>query len=286
MVSSSFIIKRNIGILLKVYFSVRRFSSKRFVVNTETATNYSVDRSRVFIYEGSRYCAKHIVDNEFLDSCMTDLLNTDLKNARLSASDILWLIDTLRNECASFTSETERSNKFFFDACEDPSTWTGLKKLDSDELAKVVNSGGESKNRLILGSYVMHMYCGLPERKVAAFLGISKSGVNRYIDLCRGLLLKNFIPVHLSSVSRNQVSQETTVIARTLHDTIPADETLITVRNGTYVYLHKSSNFEYQRVTYSGHKKTNYLKPMLVCQHKWSYFECFRTVRTMGRQCR
>lgn len=68
----------------------------------------------------------------------------------------------------------------------------------------------------------------------------------------------------ISSVSRDQVSQETTVIARTLHDINPADETLVTVWDGTYVYLHKSSNFEYQRVTYSGHKKKNYLKPMLV----------------------
>lgn len=70
-----------------------------------------------------------IVDNEFLDSCTTDLLNTDLKNARLSASDVWWLMDTLRNECTSFTSETERSNKIFLDECEDPSTWTGLKKI-------------------------------------------------------------------------------------------------------------------------------------------------------------
>lgn len=224
---------------------------------------FSLIKYRIIIYDGCRCCPEHIVDGDFDSTTISTFLENDLKNAVLSGEEVVKVIDELRSECVASISQENSSNNNFFDETEDLETWTGLNRLQFDELVGFLNAGDSNNDRLMLGAYLMHVYCGMPERKIAAFLTISLSTVSRLINSCREKLSNDFVSTHLANISREKIIRETTAISRTLHSIPANDDTVISVWDGTYVYLNKSDNFEFQRVTYSGHKKTNYLKPML-----------------------
>ena len=54
---------------------------------------------------------------------------------------------------------------------------------------------------------------------------------------------------------------QNTVTTR-LHST--TENTVILVFDGTYIFIEKSSNFHFQKLSYSGHKKKNLIKPFMV----------------------
>ena len=76
--------------------------------------------------------------------------------------------------------------------------------------------------------------------------------------------MSDFVANFLDGVKRTDVIKETTEISHILNEVPEDSDVLITVWDGTYIFLPKSTNFHFKRVTYSGHKKTNYLKPMVV----------------------
>lgn len=82
--------------------------------------------------------------------------------------------------------------------------------------------------------------------------------------------MANFVPAHLPylraepgqqpRLTRELIREHCTEIARTVLGV--TGDTLVTIFDGTYLYVTKSLNFQAQRVTYSGYKKQNLYKPM------------------------
>nr|XP_018907275.1 PREDICTED: uncharacterized protein LOC109037192 [Bemisia tabaci] len=193
-------------------------------------------------------------------------LQTDLKDAVLSADELVAIIDQLRTHSAASFADQANKSECFLDLVDDFSNWTGLTKVQFQDLLKFVqvNEQDDAKNRVVLGAYLMHMHTALAENKIAALLSISQSTVSRYISLARDHLLQSFVPIYLNrAVNREKVFQESTKIARTIHGISDSDSKIMTVWDGTYLYLNKSVNFAFQRATFGGQKKTNYVKPML-----------------------
>lgn len=219
---------------------------------------------RIIIPEVSRCCKNHIQNDKFTEKSLDLLLNGHLlKDANLSAIEWVALIDDLR-EKAKITAENECPDEDFFDETERLSTWTGLERPQFNELATYVKCEKKGvKITLLLGVFLMYMYTSLSESKIGAFLGLSQATVSRYINITRESLLSTFVPTFLN-VTREKVRSETSNIARTLHKFSENEDKTLTVWDGTYIYLDKSNNFQFQKATYSGHKKTNYVKPMLV----------------------
>lgn len=74
----------------------------------------------------------------------------------------------------------------------------------------------------------------------------------------------DFVPNHLGfrNLSREFLLQNTTVSSRLLHcENNP--NTIITIWDGTYIYIDKSANYEFQKSTFSGQKNRNFLRPMV-----------------------
>ncbi|XP_065939474.1 uncharacterized protein, partial [Magallana gigas] len=82
----------------------------------------------------------------------------------------------------------------------------------------------------------------------------------------RNCLMKDFVPLHIGfqHISHEDfVSRHTTPLSKQLfssHD----DDAAIIVLDGTYVYIQKSSNYTFQRMSYSLHKHRPLVKPMVI----------------------
>ena len=75
-----------------------------------------------------------------------------------------------------------------------------------------------------------------------------------------GKVPQNIGPNHLK---RDDFLKHNTKIAKCLLN-LGAD-TFAVIADGTYCYIQKSSNFYFQRVTYSGQKKRHLVKPFVIC---------------------
>lgn len=93
---------------------------------------------------------------------------------------------------------------------------------------------------------------------------IDERRIGEYVDAARKALTKRLLPKYLgfAHLERQEFLRHNTQLSRRIFR-MPEDSLGI-VADGTYVYCQKSSNYEFQKKTYSGQKKTNLLKPMLV----------------------
>lgn len=99
---------------------------------------------------------------------------------------------------------------------------------------------------------------------IAKLFNVSTFKVSTSIKKARNALNNDFVPNWLgfANLGRDCLLQNTTMSARLLHDN-DNPHTVITIWDGTYIYVHKSSNYEFQKDTYSGQKKRIFLRPMV-----------------------
>ena len=118
----------------------------------------------------------------------------------------------------------------------------------------------------LLAFYLIKLRLGVSTNKVSNFLPIAnEKTIYRYINILRAFLVDNFVSktLGIGNISRKEINQKhTTNLSRLLFD-LPT-ENIITVWDGTYVYIEKSSNYTFQKETYSMHKGRHLVKMMMV----------------------
>lgn len=127
------------------------------------------------------------------------------------------------------------------------------------------NSGIRSI-RVALAVFLSKFRLGLSNRVLSTMFCLKdKRTVARIIKQMREALKTNFVPRHvgLNHIDRQSViDQHQTAIAATLFANNPNQ--LCVVMDGTYLPIQKSSSSQFQRRTYSMHKHTNLVKPMII----------------------
>lgn len=217
---------------------------------------------RVFLPKGAHCCQQHLCDNgEDFNSDAYNLLATIGKenNIFLNAKEIENLLDDLRDACLK---EKENQNYNYLeripkDRFKDE---FGISSTDLDNLYNHVKENGTA-SKMALAAYLMYLRTGQSQAQIASKFRMSQSNFSRYIDTARCDLINIFVPLHLGITNRQVLRDNCTVIAKTLYNL--GKENIVTVWDGTYLYLPKSTNFRFQRVTYSGQKKRNLVKPMM-----------------------
>lgn len=106
---------------------------------------------------------------------------------------------------------------------------------------------------------------GLSNKVLSTLFNISKDSVRRTIKSVRKNLVQTFTPSNLGfqHVTREEViTNHTRPLAQTLfgHGMSP----VILILDGTYIYIKKSSNFRFQRRSFSLHKHRPLIKPMVI----------------------
>jgi len=145
---------------------------------------------------------------------------------------------------------------------------TGLTKKNFTDLYNEINKLWDYNFNLknILFFYLMRLRLGLTSKKITSIFPIAaQTSMYRHLKKLREFLMKNFVEQNLGvhHVTRRIIqAKHTTQISKTIFGS--EEDSIITVWDGTYVYIQKSSNYSFQRQTYSMHKNRPLVKMMMI----------------------
>ena len=153
---------------------------------------------------------------------------------------------------------------------EDYECYTGLNREHFDDLLSHVqqdlrNSAVRSV-RQALGLLLCKLRMDNSQEQLRRLCGMSQPTVSEAISAVLNALDQNFTPLNLGydHISREDfIAQHQTDVTTVLCNRQP--NAAVAVLDGTYLEVQKSSNFCFQRDTYSMLKSWNLLKPMMIC---------------------
>lgn len=135
-------------------------------------------------------------------------------------------------------TKLKKKNFFFF--------WTGRAKLDYFALLEEVPRIQEMhKGMLALAAFLIKIRTGESS---------NSSSNERLMNKCREILFQDFVPRNLSitHMAREQLLEHNLTIPNGLYNENYTNAIIIC--DGTYIYINKSSNYSFQKDTYSLHK--------------------------------
>lgn len=209
--------------------------------------------AKIYIPAGAKLCAGHF-DNVSWEAVSTSATIRDY-NARQ--------IEDMLNLALTQDKASDEYPKFDLES----NSGLTIPKFDNmlshiPSLATVLKSTKKAKHALLM--LLMRYRTGLSYEYIANSFGVSRATATNHIDKARAALTESFVPNYLGfeNLSRDFLLQNGTVTSRMLHCDNNAD-VLIVVFDGTYIFVNKSGNYEFQKQTYSGQKKSNFLRPMM-----------------------
>ncbi|XP_062607931.1 uncharacterized protein LOC134269743 [Saccostrea cucullata] len=219
----------------------------------------------IFINDDSRCCKMHVEDG-YLNKDALSGLTTTKDEEQLSRTDICKLLSSLRSTIKSATYLNFDVPSLLSE--EDYLCLTGLRKEQFAELVhelKNIRNNSSRTKRTCLAVFLTKLRTGLPNTILSTIFKLSVYQIQRIIPSVREALMQNFVPKHLGfqHISHQEFSQHhTTPIARKLFTT--EEDQAVIILDGTYIYIQKSYDYEFQRLSYSLHKNRPLVKPMMV----------------------
>ncbi|XP_075990360.1 uncharacterized protein LOC142986011 [Anticarsia gemmatalis] len=173
-----------------------------------------------------------------------------------------------------YTAAMEQRNGLNFDNMheiteDDLHFWTGLRHDQFENLFRQVPSLSRrsSSPREDLCAYLCKIRTGEPSVRLSTIFNKSRQTLDRKIKLARLCIFQDFVPLHLGldHITREDVIRRNRVLPNSVMGNEESPKAILIV-DGSYIYIQKSSNFLFQRKSYSLHKYQNLIKPfMIVC---------------------
>lgn len=133
------------------------------------------------------------------------------------------------------------------------------------ELSSVIEElGCRDKASDALFMYLMKIRTGRSHEEIGLHFNVSRTTVQRRCDLVRSCLRSVIVPQHLNyERNREELASMKTVMSRKLFDDSDDSDCAHLILDGTYIYIEKSRNHQFQKNSFNSHKKRNYLKIMM-----------------------
>ncbi|CAK1587675.1 unnamed protein product [Parnassius mnemosyne] len=145
--------------------------------------------------------------------------------------------------------------------------YLGLSKAQYEQiLSEVPRLSSKHRGSFALAAYLMKLRTGDSDERMSALLQVPRSTLERLMNMTREILNQDFVPLNvgINHISRAEIAQRNLLIPNGIYG--GEDRRPIIIADGTYIYIEKSSNYLYQKKTYSLHKYRNLIKPFLfVC---------------------
>ena len=243
-------------------------------ISQNVITNVFIEKNLI-IEKESKACEHHFVDQSLKELKFDELeqLKANSNKSSLNSEDIKSLLSSLRNKIKD--NSGFKDNVFEEMSDEELRQTTGVSRYGFNQMkecliSKDLTTTGrprEISDSFSLGIYLTHMRSNLSERALGFRFGCSKSTIHKLKDRVRVCLERNFVNKWLgiksNDINRDLVKVNTSFIAEALYE-LPS-ENIMTIWDGTYIYFDKSSDYVFQKKTYSVQKCRNLLKPMLCC---------------------
>lgn len=257
------------AIITNGYCFICRRSNKSRKLHTlsDDSIHYALILGNIYLPENARSCNIHLDDFGLIKQDHLEQIPVISQQTCLDKQKTEKII----NRFLKFGRRNTLFSKFSDEATLTDSLCknnTGLIKIQFLELAESLENMNDSSKRTKLQALAIYLFwlkTGLQQRAIASHFEIdSHFDIFRYLKQVRKCLIENFVisNLGLQHLQRNEWLKQNSAIAKEL---FANDETqLILICDGTYCRIQKSSNYTFQRLTYSGHKKYNLVKPFVV----------------------
>ena len=245
-------------------FICKRPGPKLVVISADARMKAFIEKN-IFIAVGARCCTQHIdFSSDYIKSNDLDSISTT-ETCSSNRSNLLKFLGQLRNTC-----QQSYMNTLNFDSMDDVTckSLTGFSYHEFNDICMHIQSHVKKtctrtpKNSI--GIFLFKLKSAISNSLLSTILHISRHSIRRAISSVRQALLKYFVPFYLGfeSITRAEViTKHTTQLSKSLFN---AEDEMILVLDGTYIYVQKSNNFSFQRLSYSMHKSRCLVKPMVI----------------------
>jgi hypothetical protein len=145
-------------------------------------------------------------------------------------------------------------------------------------IKNVRDTAGRTKEQLV-AIYRYWLMKGLDQNTLALLkCNTSQQQISHYLEQIRNAMNEEFVPQFLGTKKGIEFFlKHNTESVKILHDF--TDETLAVIADGTYTRLEKSSNNEFQYVSYSLQKLDHLIKPFILCCADGYFIDCYGPFR-------
>lgn len=164
----------------------------------------------------------------------------------------------------------QRGSRFDFNdrgalSDEEMHFWTGRNNEQFDSILEPSLIQECRNPGTALGIYLTKLRTGDSNERLASLFNMTRQNLERLMNKARDCLTEEYIVFHLGMdyVTRNNIKKRNLTIPRAIYGDDENSKAII-ICDGTYIYIHKSANFLFQRQSYSLHKFQNLLKPFLI----------------------
>ena len=223
----------------------------------------------ILITADSRCCPVHLNStlNKFESSVISGLKTND--HLYMNRTSILQLLNKTKELLLESSSRRLTFDNLDIFTNEYLVNLTGITKeqfLDlHSQIENEIRNTQTRSTETTLGIFLFKLKSGVSNKLLSTLFNISKSSIRRAIITTRKALMVRFVPQNLgfSHITRDEViTMHTRKLAQNL--LANSENQAILVLDGTYIYINKSNNFQFQRRSYSLHKGRPLVKIMMI----------------------
>lgn len=147
--------------------------------------------------------------------------------------------------------------------------WFGRTKVEFNDILIEIPRLNSPKVKIGFCAFLCKMRTADSDERISALFQIPRRTLEGYINQAREILCQDYVPRHLGweHKPRDDFVARNSFLAENLfgNPEAPIEQRhLIAIADGTYLYTQKSSNYLFQKETYSLHKYHNLVKPFLI----------------------
>ncbi|CAH2084578.1 unnamed protein product [Euphydryas editha] len=218
--------------------------------------------SNVFIPQEARVCDTHLRNNDWDEIIDSPNLRHDFNSAHFLEIMSLLKAAVSRSRILDFENIESMDN-------EEIHIRLGFNREQFSEILIQTPSLAGSNSKTTLAIYLTKLRSGESNERLATLFQMSRRTLERHLKRARDCLFAEFVPRHLGfdHIDRRMVAERNLYVPNALYGNLNSeleDRKAIVIMDGTYIYIQKSSNYSFQRETYSLHKFSNLLKPFLI----------------------
>lgn len=216
----------------------------------------------LYIPAEARICERHLLSNEWDEIIDSPNLLHDFNSTHFVEMLGLMKAAVSRSAILDFENiENMDTNEIH--------VRLGLSRENFTEILVQTPTLSGSNSKTALAIYLMKLRSGESNERLATLFKMSRRTLERHLKRARDCLSVDFVPRHLGldHIDRRLVIERNLYVPNALFgnpNSSIEDRKAIVIMDGTYVYIQKSSNYSFQRETYSLHKFLNLLKPFLI----------------------
>lgn len=140
-----------------------------------------------------------------------------------------------------------------------PDQFNYVLRITLPSMSRIYKDPNTARESLYI--FLMKLRTGQTNSEIAPLFGLSKTIVSRRLRNVRQVVHEVFVPLHLFNWNRQDLLRHTSPLSRRLYN-INENEAVVTF-DGTYIYTVISSNYNFQKQTYSVQKHRNLVKFMM-----------------------